>query len=376
MRIGIVSDTFLPQIGGAEIHVKNLAHFLKTSGEDVCIFTNTPGDYDFEGIKVWRNQNRGIRLFRLIRDMKNLINFIGKVDCVHAHYTFYLSCLAVFICKSYRKPIVVTLHGLGTLDSSVDKYFRRRIYRWVSFKLADAVIATSDEMADVARRFVKEKKIFIITNGVDTNYFHSTERVDKLGNQIIVLSMRRLNPKNGVQYLIEAIPYVAEKFKNIEFWIFGKDKLEGYLRKRVEELHIGSFVKFIGNVPNDQIKEYYEKADIITFPSSAESTSIACLEAMSMEKCVVASALGVFKMMLGNNERGWLVKLFDREESNYDAPLNLPNEKIKLLADSVILLIKDDNLRKTLGKNAREYVVENYDWRILTKIILNIYKNL
>lgn len=375
LKIGIISDNFLPEIGGGQIHVKNLAQFLNADGYNIEIFTNTQGDDIFNGIRVVRNIKKGFRLFRFFRDFNNLYHFIKRQNIIHGHYTFYLSFLSGLICKLLKKPIVITLHGLGTLDSSVNKYFRRKIYRYFSFKFANAVIATSDEMADVARRFVKENKIFIIPNGVDTNYFKS-EDIKKDG-KIIVLSMRRLNPKNGVQYLIEAIPFIIKKFKNIEFLISGKERLEDYLKNRVKELDIEKFVKFIGDISNEKVRDYYKLADIITFPSSAESTSIACLEAMSMKKCIVASALEVFKMMLGNNERGILVKLFERESSDYDAPLNLPEERIKMLSDAIISLANNKKLREQLGQKAREYVINSYDWnKVIIKEIENIYFNL
>lgn len=375
LEIGIVSDTFLPQIGGAEIHVKNLAIFLKNDGHDVEVFTNTNGDKNEGGVKIVRNIKKGFKPFRFIRDFIKIYFFIKNKDIIHSHYTFYLTFLSGIVCKLVNKPMVVTLHGLGTLDSSVNKYFRRKIFRYFSFKFASAVIATSAEMADVARRFISEEKIFIIPNGVDTSYFKSKDI--KKDGKIVVLSMRRLNPKNGVQYLVEAIPFVVKEIKNIEFLISGKERLETYLKDRVKELKVEKYVKFIGDIPNEETINYYELADIITFPSSAESTSIACLEAMSMERCIVASALEVFKMMLGDNERGRLVKLFERESSDYDAPLNLPEERIKMLSDAIISLANNKKLREQLGQKAREYVINSYDWnKVIIKEIENIYFNL
>lgn len=373
-KIGLMSDTFLPQIGGAEIHIKNIAHFLKNDGYDVEVFTNTQGEKILNGIKIYRNNNKGNKIWRLLKDTKNIFLFVKNVDVVHAHYTFYLACLSGVVAKILRKPFVVTLHGLGTLDSSVNKNFRRKIYRYVSFKMADAVVATSGEMADVAKRFTDQKAIFIVSNGVDTEYFKSKDGHNEQG-KIIVLSARRLNPKNGVQYLVEAIPMIAEKFPEIEFWIAGKDKLENYLKERVKDLKMENFVKFIGEIQNDDMLRYYNDADIVVFPSSAESTSIACLEAMSCEKAIVASALSAFKEML-DDDKGVLVKLFDREDSNYDAPLTLPQERIDLLADAILKLANDKDRRVYLGKKARDFVVINYDWKILTKKVELIYRQI
>ena len=372
VKIGIVSDTFLPQIGGAEIHVKNLAWNLKKLGYQVEIFTNTPGKSFLEEIKVIRNKSRP-KPFRILFDLKNLFLFLKNVDLCHAHYTFYLSFLSAIICKILKKPLVITLHGMGTLDSSVKGSILRKIFRYFSFKLASKVIATSNEMAGIAQRYLPVSKIVVIPNGVDTSYFKPKNENSQKNSKITVLSMRRLNPKNGVQYLIESIPLIIKEIKNIEFWIAGKEKLENFLRKRVKELGIERYVKFLGEVPNEKTLYYYQKADIVVFPSSAESTSIACLEAMACKKVIVASALKVYQEMLGNGERGILVKLFDREFSDYNAPLFLPKEKIKLLAKAIVEIARDPEKRKKLGKKAREYVVSYYDWKILISKIEKVY---
>lgn len=370
MKVGLVIDNYFPVLGGAEVHVYYLSKTLQHLGHDVIIYTNTLSKEDDVALTVIRN-TCGLKT-----NIRDLVRFIRNVDVVHCHYTYYLSSLTCFLAKLLRKPTVVTLHGLGTLDSSVGKSRRMKAYRWLSFKLADAIIATSNEMAEVAERFAKRKKIYVIPNAVNTNYFKLSSPSNPKEDKIIVLSMRRLNPKNGVQYLVEAIPYIVGEFERIEFWIAGKTKLESYLRKRVEELGILKYVKFIGEIPNEKTKHYYEAADIVVFPSSAESTSIACLEAMAMEKAVVASSLKVYKDLLGNSERGLLVELFDRDYSDYVAPLNLPEERISALANAIITLSRDEVLCRELGKRARKEVEKNYDWTIIADRISQVYENL
>ena len=372
-KIGIVSDTFLPQIGGAEIHINNLAKFLKKDDYSVEIFTNTPGENEVGGIKVKRNRGYGLKLFRFLKDIKNLWPFINSHDLIHAHYSFYLSFLSVLIGRVLKKPVVITLHGLGTLDSSMTNY-RRKFFRYFSLKMANAIIATSDEMAEVALRFNKKKKIFIVPNAVDTEFFKSKKSEEK-SSKIIVLSMRRLNPKNGVQYLVEAIPYIVKEIREIEFLIIGKERLERYLKERVRDLGIEKFVRFIDEIPNQETLDYYNRADIIVFPSSAEFTSVACLEAMACQKAVIASSLSAYKEMLGQSERGILVELFDRDYSDYNAPLNLSPEKIKKLAKGIIKLSRDKDIRTNLGLKARDFVVKEYDWKVIIKKIEKIYFN-
>lgn len=366
----MVSDTFLPLIGGAEVHVNNLCMHLQDLDNEIRIFTNAKGNISEDEFLVVRNYPPN-----LILDTISLIKFIRSVDVVHCHYTFYLSSIACLLAKVLRKPSIITLHGLGTLDSSVKKSVIMKLYRWISFKSADMIIGTSNEMVEVAKRFVEEDKVRLIPNAVNTDEFKPFEE-NHGKNKLIVLSARRLNPKNGVQYLIDAVPYVVEENDQVEFWIMGEKKLESYLRNRVKENGTEKYVKFIGEIPNSEMRYYYNVADIVVFPSSAESTSIACLEAMAMEKVIIASALEPYKILLGDNERGILVTLFDRETSDYDAPLVLPVERLNEISNAIICLSKSENLRVIFGKKSRKFVEDNYDWNIISKKVFSLYKEI
>jgi len=187
--------------------------------------------------------------------------------------------------------------------------------------------------------------------------------------------MRRLAPKNGVQYLVEAAPEVVAVVPGVRFWIAGEGKLEGYIRSRVTDLGLEGYFRFLGIVPHDQTPEFYRQADIAVFPSSAESTSLACLEAMCTEKAIVASSLTAYKELLGaSGERGVLVPLFDRDESDYNAPLTLPRECIHSLAQAIIALAQDAGLRVRLGHAARRFAAERYDWSTIAAQTARVYQ--
>ena len=125
------------------------------------------------------------------------------------------------------------------------------------------------------------------------------------------------------------------------------------------ELGVEANFRFIGIVPHAQTVAYYQKADLVVFPSSAEFTSLACLEAMSMQKAIVASNLEAYQDMLGDQERGLLVKLFDRIDWDYNAPMTLSPERIQALAEAILKLATDPALCRMLGERAHRFVVEN-----------------
>ncbi len=374
-------DTYLPVIGGAEIHVKELSRAMVKLGYDVTVVTPMEGNPSRSEFPVIRLSN--LKPGKLLRnifkdpqgvfaDLKRLARIIRDSDIIHGHYSYFISAMAVLIAKLYQKKSFVTLHGFGTLDSSVKKSLWNKLLRYISIRYANGIVATSEEMQDVAKRYTPLNKIHIISNGVDTDRFSPVSR--RSGAAPVIVTIRRLAPKNGVQYLIEAAPRILKDLPGTKFLIAGSDKLEVYLKKRARELKLGSSVRFLGDIQHDKVKHYYSISDIVVFPSSAESTSLACLEAMSMKKIIVASALAPYKLMLGHhNERGFLVDLFGRESSDYNAPLTLSSEKINLLADTIIKTYKQRSKLFRKLETVRQFVIEEYDWRKIAKRTVELY---
>jgi len=378
LKIGMIVDTYLPVIGGAEIHVLELNRALRAAGHTplVCTAVKSDQDHPDEEFPVMRlpalRYHGWSTWLRLPFALPDLIRFIRGVDVVHCHYTFFMSMLGTGLGRLLGKRSVVTMHGLGTLDSSVGRSFSMRLFRRASLKWADTVIATSEEMRSVALRFVTDEKIVIIPNGVDTSKFTPQPKVET--KELVILTMRRLAPKNGVQYLVEAAPAVVAILPQARFWVAGEGKLENAIRSRVSELGLEAYFRFIGMIPHAQTASYYQQADVVVFPSSAESTSLACLEAMAMEKAIVASNLTAYQDMLGDGERGVLVKLFERVESDYNAPPTLPPERIQALANGILRLATNPTLRSKLGKQARRFVIDQYDWSHIATQTLHAYQ--
>lgn len=371
MKIGMLVDTYLPDIGGAEVHVHEISSALRDRDHEleICTASSQKGEMDVGQFPVLRFPNLAGGSWRAVLNiptaLPKLTEFIRRVDIVHCHYSFLFATLGVLLGRIFGKRTLVTLHGLGTLDSSVSRSSLYRLYRYVSMTLAHVIIATSEEMRRIALRFAPEERILLIPNGVATDMFIPRDSVHS--RELVILSMRRLAPKNGVQYLIEAAPEIIRSIPRARFWITGEGKLEDHIQQRVAELGLDEYVRFLGIVAHENTVDYYRQADIVVFPSSAESTSLACLEAMSMEKAVVASGLAVYRQMLGDGERGVLVDLFGREDSDYDAPLELPDEQVSSLAQAIIRLAKDEPLRRRLGQAARQHTVGHYDWKMVAE---------
>jgi len=122
-------------------------------------------------------------------------------------------------------------------------------------------------------------------------------------------------PKNGIQYLIQALPEIRRRFPNIRYAAIGTGRFENHLHELAYALGVEDIIDFLGMVLNEWISPYIARADVIVFPSSTEATSLACTEVMAKGKSAVASAIDGYPEMITDGEEGFLVKLFDREDS-------------------------------------------------------------
>lgn len=384
MRIMVVSDTYLPLVGGAEVHVSELVRRLREAGHEIRLFTNQQGPEETGATRVpWRRN-----FFEVYRSFDARCDEF-KPDIIAAHYSYRLAMIAGFSAWKRKIPMTVTLHGLGTLPEAHAAWRPRLqnwLYRRLSLALSAKVIATSQDMLDAVPYVAPKTKI--IPNAADGQLYDPakwsrdpavrTLREKYLGRKII-LTVRRLNPKCGIQYLVEAMPQIVMSRPDIMYVMVGTGRLEQEIRARIRALGLEKHVDMVGLLPNDRTPEYFAVADVVVFPSTAESTSISCIEAMLMEKAIVASRVGGLIELLGTDgNRGRLVKLVDWEASNYEAPPvdAMPKGRISTLAAAVCDLLDDTGSRRAMGESARRYALAHFDWNVVMKRTIAVYESL
>lgn len=381
MKILMTSDTFLPLIGGAEIHVQNLIEELEKYGNKVVLVTNEIMVSDFD------NNHSVIRIPWSRKGIWSLFGLLWReskdADIIHCHYSYRLAALASIVGRLRNIPIVVVLHGLGTLNIPNAEFVYRTIhsiYRYTSLAFSTHIISTSDDLAQVARKYVSNKKISIIMNGYDAQKFNTSVSVPislkkQYENNSVILTVRRLVPKNGIHFLIEAIPFIVAKVPNVKYVMIGDGRMREYIEERIHKLGVQKYVDILGAVDNNQIPAYLKLADVVVFPSTAESSSIACAEAMGMGKGIVSSRVGGLPELLGKNEeRGRLVRLVSWEGSNYDAPLSLDSDRYQELANVIVESLLTPDIEKMNA--ALQYANQELSWEAIGKKTMLVYADL
>lgn len=373
-------------VGGMELNSLRLAQHLASLGHSIQILTTchpkypnkdvnetiggveityvgtgVPGSYSRE----WSNGS--VSAFSLMHKEK-------PFDIVHSHNSAALQLHRSGFIRRYRIPHVVTWHGTHldwiatTIRSEVLSGDLRYIVRaeylctvmrrllfedlWLT-RAASAVIAIDQEMVDKIRLqyMVPRGRIHMIPTGIDTETFsprpHSKIRI-RLGletHQPVLLGVGRLIREKGFERSIAAMPYVLEEYPSARLLIVGDGPERCALKQRVQLLGISHAVLFVGAVPPEQCPDYFSACDIFVNPIvqiSGFNTTLG--EAMACERAVITSAGGGTGTLVHHGTTGLLI----------------PMGSVSALVEAVLRLLRDEKLRESLGKAARERVLSKF----------------
>jgi glycosyltransferase involved in cell wall biosynthesis len=380
-RLCIVTHTFLPHVGGIEIVTNEQSKRLLHKNFAPTVITNqigTPKHYVVDGVPVqcYRSLNTGFRLgipysIPTIGSFPTFAKTVKSSRIVHAHGHPYLtSLLAGKLAKYYGKPFVLTQHNTfieyNNIFDQVELLNDLAVGKQ-NLDAADRIITISNATREyVLRLGAKPEKVRVIYNGVDLARFRPIngkrqEMRKKIGipnNAVVVLTVRRLVYKNGIDTLLECANIAVKKNPNIVFIVVGKGPDLENIRMQVEQLGIGDNFRLAGFVSDADLPSYYNLGDLFVLPSkSGEGLPLVALEAMACGLPVVATNVGGIKEILLDNY-GKLV------------PPNQP----ELLADAVMEFAAVDFSSRRSELRAR--IEERYSWDSNVERLVQLYEEL
>jgi len=380
-KLCIVTHTFLPHVGGIEKVVNEQSKRLRTRNFEPMIVTNrigTPKSYVVDGVSVecYESLNTGFRLgipysIPTVTSFPTFLKAVKSSKIVHAHGHPYLtSLIAGKLAKMYSKPFVLTQHNTFIEYNNIFDNIERLNDLTVgkqTLKDADKIIAVSNATKDyVLSLGAKPKKVKVLHNGVDLVKFKPLagkreEMRKKLGipqNAIVVLTVRRLVYKNGVDTLIEGANIAVKKNPRIVFLAVGKGPDSEGVKLRIQQLGIEGNFKLAGFVSDSDLPFYYNTADLFVLPSkSGEGLPLVALEAMACALPVIATDVGGIREVL-MDDYGKLV------------PPNQPELLAKAVLDFAAV---DFSSRK---KELRALMEEKFTWDANVERLVKIYKEL
>ena len=228
----------------------------------------------------------------------------------------------------------------------------RRIGHYVMKKAARVRVISHAIFNQVREQGIPESKIRLVSLRIDLNLFNPVsdtgEKVDKVGITKIGYLGRLVNGK-GLEDLFEAVKILKNQSLELGVWnlvIYGTGPLEEKLKKMAKDLNIVEKIEWRGFVSYGKVPQALSKIDIFVYPSWHEGFGRSIMEALAMEKAVIATKVGGIPDLIKDGDTGFLV-----EPHNSEA-----------LALKIKELLNNKELREKLGKAGREWVSKNFEW--------------
>jgi len=359
--------------GGIGTSILNLAKALSQLGhvisilvyeqnEDAYFIENSIHFYKIKNIKV-----KGLSLLLTQKKVERLINSLyesGKIDIVEApDWTGFTAFVKP------KCPLVIREHGSDTyfchLDNRNVKY-KNKFLEKRALKKADGIISVSTFTGHLTNDLFGLKKEFtVIPNGVDISFFKPKQSENK---KLTILYFGTLIRKKGLLELPEIFNIVHDSNNAVELILVGKDS--GDIKtgssstwQLMQPLFSESALKkvtYLGAVDYAKIQDLIQDATFCVFPSFAEALPVSWLEAMAMEKAIVASNIGWATEMIEDGKEGFLVH---------------PSHH-KQYAERVLELLEDATKQNQFGKAAREKVKAHFSHDLVAKQSVEFYKTL
>ena len=391
MKIALVTNDFLPNLGGVPQHEVELAKALQQSGNEVEVVTidlssrwrdlsKDAFQEEVEGFSVWRIPfviNRSIKFVtgqissrrsekKFQRQLLQRLSYF-QPDVVHWHVLDLRTYPLANWSKTARVWTNHTSHFVSGVTSS-----RRRHYQ-VEASQADEIIAPSEELCELTAGLgIARERIHFIPNGVDPLRFQpnvdSSAWREKLafGSQDkVILCPRRLAKKNGVSYFVRAaVKLLRNGLTDAIFVISGDfegprvESEEDLVTKLVESSGFKNSFRQLGRVENADMPGLYSCSDLVVMPSLIEATSLSAMEAMAAAKPVISTDVGGLPFLIRDGENGLLV----------------PPRDANALANAIKQLLASPQLRTRFGHSGRRRVEQELDWKIIARQTKNIYE--
>lgn len=414
MRIAEITDSFYPDTGGISTTSTNFCKRLKKLGEKVFVLNNSyhneklgcfqilsSGKYlksikdqdfhfflfifrllykimiNFKGLTLWDRINLSIfycfyprNLVSRILSIKNIIDFYKKntFDVLFSTNSVYPLFYSFIISKWFKIPLITLAHG--------DDFIKRFHFNINSriFKYVDNIIFSNKIMQNLFLKLhvVKKEKTTVVLRAVNTDIMEVKESKDELRSKFkmfqkdfIVLTVSRLSARKGINTVIKSIKLILDENPNIpiKYFIIGEGDQEKFLKEMVCKLNLERYIFFLGPLSNDLRNKYYKLSDIfILVPErlkkSIEGFGIVYIEANYFKLPVIGSLSGGIKEAIVDGKSGFLIK-----SNNEEA-----------LKNKILLLYKEEDLRKNIGNFGYERTNSQFNWDIISRVYQNLLR--
>lgn len=323
----------------------NIGIFSNISGEKTTYLVETPEGFREKG--AIRRMELGAPHFLFLKKM--LLMRKTRPDYLWGNGS--LTELPFVFLKPRGTKYIIGWHTVLLRKSEAWKVKTPWFLRKLVFLSADFIIAVSEFSAGTVRAFFPDKKILGIVNGVDTDLFspvkenpHYLEEKYRIDFSKPVISfIGTLQSRKRPDLVIE----IAKEVPEAIFVFVGKDFAPWHFGETITKLRNASWIP---SMPREDVAVFLASSSLFVFPSLDETCAAVIIEAMASGIPVLASKSGGNVEMIIDGESGFLINP------------SVENER-EIFVEKIRLLLKNESLRATIERNARERATDSFSWK-------------
>lgn len=361
-----ITNDFGPRAGGIETFIHGLIERLPHGSVIVYTsFQNDSAEFDANwyrdfGVEVIRDRGKILLPTpRVIRNCQKIIR-TRKLTRVAFGAAAPLGIMARAMRRAGASKIVALTHGHEVWWAKVPPF--SLAIRFMSRDI-DAITYLGDyTKSQISKAISPENaaKMVQIAPGIDVEHFapvNSSELRNQLGllNKSVIISVGRLVHRKGQDQLIAALPAIKAAIPSVHLVLVGIGPYQKRLAKMAAKLQVAENITFIGRINYSDLPQYFCLGDIFAMPARSrffglevEGLGIVYLEASACGLPVVGGKSGGAPDAVKVGETGLLVDGTKKSE----------------IADACIQLLKNPELRETMGECGRNWIIDNWRWEI------------
>lgn len=383
MRIGIFTDAYEPHTSGVTTSINMLKRALENMNHEVYIVTANLEKHKFiydekkkiiyiPGIKTGIYETRLTSIYS-----KKALDIIKtwNLDIIHSQTEFGIGMFSRIVAKKLNLPVVHTYHTLyedyvyyvthGYFDN-LGKKLAIKITKYFCDKKCDELIVPTPKIKELfENKYGITRKISVIPTGIDTTKFELNEKLQKEINKLkkkynikendfIIGSVGRIAKEKSFDKLINTLPTLLEKDKNIKLLIVGGGPELENLKELTKKLNLEKNIIFTGLVNYELIPAYYHLFNIMTSFSTTETQGLTIIEGLSASIPIVCINDESFREMVQDKYNGYLF-------NNNDEFIN-----------TILKLKENKKLYNEIALNAKNSV-HKYSKEVFASDVLKVY---
>lgn len=376
MRICMLDPLFFPYMGGTEKVVKEVgSRLVRNHGHEVQVLTSMiPQAYgreveEIDGMEVVRSPSLYLERLpgflpppftispRIRREMRTRC---AGADAYHVHNRFWYPLSTYREAKQKGAKLLLTIHNARPrgISRQVDRWggLFDDIFGQKVFDQCDHINCVSKATLEgtIPERF--RGRSGVIYNGVDTALYRPGLDASELRGRLglgpgpIILSNGRLVEQKGFPTLIKALQLVRGEIADAQLVVIGRGPLKDELERGAAGLGLKDALRFVSGIPEEEMPLYYNMAEVFALPSYYEPSAVALYEALGCGRPIVATSAG------GNPE-------IVTPECGHIIPAREP----EAMAERLLELLSDQNLRRSMGQASRQRAETLFDWDVIAR---------